>query len=616
MAAVPNEPDTKIELLRLMTCGNVDDGKSTLIGRLLWESQDLMDDQVDALIKDSQRYGTQGSNIDFALLVDGLSAEREQGITIDVAYRFFATPRRRFILADTPGHEQYTRNMVTAATTADVAVLLIDARKGILTQTRRHAYLASLVGVRHVVVAINKMDCVGYSADIYAKLVKAASELLSSLGFASVEFIPLSALHGDNMLVPSANMPWYSGPTLLPYLEAIRITRRNDQGQLVFPVQWINRPNEIFRGICGTIAEGTVHIGDNLRNNASGEISRVEEIITMDGSLTRAEQGKAVTIRLDRDIDISRGDVLSHEHNPLETSDSFEVTLVWMHQDPAILGRTYQLKLSTQTATASITGIAGQIDINTLSQKPSDRLGLNDIVICTIAINHPLVFSEYATSKALGCFILIDRFSNATVAAGMIARNLRRSQNVHRQALAVKRPDREKLNGHAGKVIWFTGLSGSGKTTIANALELELHRLGKKTYILDGDNMRQGLNKDLGFTDVDRGENIRRVAEVAKLMLDAGLIVLTAFISPFASERALAKDVIGRDDFIEVHINTSLTVCERRDPKGLYKKARDGLIMNMTGIDSPYEPPEEPDLRIDGSGDIRPAVRDMLRLIL
>ena len=581
------------DLLRFITCGSVDDGKSTLIGRLLWEAQQLFDDQLASLQSDSRKHCTQGDDIDFALLVDGLAAEREQGITIDVAYRYFSTARRKFIVADTPGHEQYTRNMVTGASTADIAVLLIDARKGVLTQTRRHAFIASLMGIRHVALAINKMDLVDFNADVYLDIKAAFETFAETLGFESITAIPVSALRGDNIIERSGRSPWYSGPTLLGHLETLPLSQaRNDR--LVFPVQWVNRPDANFRGFSGTVTDGTVSIGDEIRVTASGQTAEVVELVTMDGPLASAATGDAVTLRLDREIDASRGDVISLSKQPIETTDQFEATLVWMHKDAGLTGRNYDIKLATQHASASITQIKYRININTLSHEACKQLQLNDIAECNIASSKSLAFDTYDRSKVLGSFILIDRFTHATVAAGMIRHSLRRSQNVHKQALSIQRTDRELLNGHPGKVIWFTGLSGSGKSTLANALEVELHRQGRRTYILDGDNIRHGLNKDLGFTEADRVENIRRVAEVAKLMMDAGLIVITAFISPFRQEREMARELIGENCFVEVYVNTPLAVCEQRDVKGLYKKAREGLIPNMTGINSPYEAPEHP----------------------
>lgn len=585
------------DLLRFTTCGSVDDGKSTLIGRLLWESQQLFDDQLVTLTAESKKYGTQGDDIDFALAVDGLAAEREQGITIDVAYRFFASSKRKFIVADTPGHEQYTRNMVTGASTADVAVLLVDARQGLLTQTRRHAYLVSLMGIRHVVLAVNKMDLVAFDATTFSRIKDAFEQLAKPLEFESISAIPLSALRGDNITQRSAHTPWYSGPTLIGYLETIAV-QAPGADKLVFPIQWVNRPDSTFRGFSGSVAQGRVQVGDEIRVTASGQTARVAEIVTLDGPIATAESGQAVTLRLDHEIDASRGDLLSLSSNPLETTDQFEAILVWMIEDAGLIGRSYQIKLANQWTTASITSIKHKVDINTLAHEASTKLELNDISVCNIATSKPLVYDNYQSSKTLGGFILVDRFTHATVAAGMIKHSLRRAQNVHQQALTITRADRENLNGHRGRVIWFTGLSGSGKSTIANALEVALHAQGRRTHLLDGDNVRQGLNKDLGFTDADRVENIRRIAEVAKLMMDAGLIVMTAFISPFRREREMARELIGPENFIEVYVDTPLEVCEQHDTKGLYKKARSGQLPNMTGINSPYEVPKDPDIRI------------------
>ncbi len=603
------------DLLRFITCGSVDDGKSTLIGRLLWDAQQLTDDQLATLKTESKKHGTQGDGIDFALLVDGLSAEREQGITIDVAYRFFATRTRKFIVADTPGHEQYTRNMVTGASTADLAVILVDARQGVLTQTRRHAYLVSLMGIRHVVLAVNKMDLQGFDASVFQRICEDFETFASGLGFASITPIPLSALRGDNITQRSMNTSWYAGPTLLGCLETIEVAKPLSE-RLVFPVQWVNRPDATFRGFSGYLSEGRVRVGDEIRVTRSGQTARIAEIVSMDGSLQQAVCGDAVTLRLDKEIDASRGDILSLSQNPLESTDQFEATLVWMDEAPGLIGRNYDIKLATQWASASITGIKHRVDINTLSHEASTQLGLNDISLCTLAISKPLVFDRYQHSPTLGGFILVDRMSNATVAAGMITHSLRRAQNVHSQALTVSRAQREQLNGHKGKVIWFTGLSGSGKSTIANALEVALHGRGYRTYILDGDNVRQGLNKDLGFTDADRVENIRRIAEVAKLMLDAGLIVMTAFISPFIRERQMARDLIGADNFVEVYVSTSLEVCEQRDVKGLYKKARNGQLPNLSGIGSPYEAPTEPDLQITSGTSLTEAVERLLSEVI
>lgn len=583
--------------LRFITCGSVDDGKSTLIGRLLWESQQIFDDQMAALSADSRRHGTQGEAVDLALLVDGLAAEREQGITIDVAYRFFSTPKRKFIVADTPGHEQYTRNMVTGASTADVAVILINAKQGIQVQTRRHAYLVSLMGIRHVVVAINKMDTVDFDAQLFNDIERRFRQLAEPLGFASITAIPLSALNGDNITARSSRTHWYRGPTLMGYLETVDIDIRPDHGML-FPVQWVCRPDSNFRGFAGSLAAGSVQVGDEVRITASGQTAKVKDIVTFDGSLQQARSGDAVTLVLDREIDASRGDIFTLADKPLDMTDQFTATLIWLHEEPGLVGRSYELKLANQWAGASITDIKHRVNVNNGALEPCKQLELNDISQCNVSLSRALAFAPYDESQALGSFLLVDRFSQATVAAGMIQHNLRRAQNVHRQALSIGRAERERLNGHKGKVIWFTGLSGSGKSTIANALEKELYAQGKRTYILDGDNIRQGLNKDLGFTDADRVENIRRVAEVAKLMMDAGLIVLTAFISPFRAERQMARELIGEENFVEVFVDTPLEVCEERDPKGLYKKARRGELPNMTGINSPYEEPQQPDILI------------------
>ncbi|CAI8927698.1 Bifunctional enzyme CysN/CysC [compost metagenome] len=610
LAIAPQQPSTieayleqqqGQDLLRFITCGSVDDGKSTLIGRLLWDSRQLTDDQLATLKNESKKYGTQGADIDFALLVDGLSAEREQGITIDVAYRYFATAKRKFIVADTPGHEQYTRNMVTGASTADVAIILVDARQGVLTQTRRHAYLTSLMGIRHVALAVNKMDLVNFDQDTFQRIVETFQAFTQTLGFEKVTAIPVSALKGDNITQRSAHTPWYNGPTLMGYLETAQITAPEAE-RLVFPVQWVNRPNASFRGFSGYVGEGKVNVGDEIRVTLSGQTATVAEIVSMDGSMQQAERGDAVTLKLDREIDASRGDIISLSKNPLETTDQFEATLVWMDEEAGLHGRNYDIKLASQWASASITTIKYRVDINTLAHDASTQLLLNDISVCTLAISKPMVYDSYQHSKTLGSFILVDRISNATVAAGMITHSLRRAQNVHKQALSISRENREKLNGHKGKVIWFTGLSGSGKSTLANALEVELHASGYRTYLLDGDNVRQGLNKDLGFTDADRVENIRRIAEVAKLMMDAGLVVMTAFISPFRRERQMARELIGEENFVEVYVNTPLEVCEQRDVKGLYKKARAGQLPNLSGVGSPYEAPLAAEVEVGSDG--------------
>ncbi len=586
------------EPLRLITCGNEDDGKSTLVGRLLWELQQVTDDQLNTLRSDSARHGTQGDDIDYALLVDGLTAERTRGMTIDVAYRFFSTARRSFIAADAPGHEQYTPNMVSGASNADVAVLVVDATQGIGTQTRRHACLVSLLGIRHLVLAINKMDLVNHDQRVFRAIQTDFQATTLALGFESVTAIPISALKGDNLTTRSARTPWHTGPTLIACLEALEVQRASD-AKVVFPVQWINRPDAGFYGLSGTLVSGEIAMGDKIRVTASGQTANVARLVTADGDLTKAKAGDAVTLVMDQEITAARGDVIALADKPLQMTDQFEASLVWMVNEAGLIGRTYEIKLANQWANASITTLKYRVNVNTQAHEACRQLGLNDIAVANLALNQPLVFAPYAESQTLGGFILIDTYSHATVAVGMIRHDLRRAQNVHRQALSITREDRERLNDHKGKVIWFTGLSGSGKSTLANALEQELHAQGKRTYILDGDNIRQGLNKDLGFTDADRVENIRRVAEVAKLMMDAGLVVMTAFISPFRAEREMARQLIGEANFIEVFVDTPLDVCEQRDPKGLYKKARSGLLPNMTGINSPYEAPFKPTLRIN-----------------
>ncbi len=588
----------RLGLLRFITCGSVDDGKSTLIGRMLWETHQICEDQVSSLESDSKKHGTQGSEIDFALLVDGLAAEREQGITIDVAYRFFATGKRKFIVADTPGHEQYTRNMITGASTADAAVILIDARHGVLTQTRRHAYLVSLMGIRHVVLAINKMDMVGFDQGVFNDIESAFTEFAKEISFAEIRAIPVSALNGDNILARSKNAPWYNGPTLLGCLEAMEV-KKPSAHSLVFPVQWINRPDQDFRGITATVAEGAVAVGDTIRVTATGQTANVARIVTFDGDLPKAVEGQAVTLVLDREVDVSRGDVLSLAQNPLDVTDQFEATLVWMHEEAGHSGRTYDLRLATQWVSASITSIEYRVNVNTLAHEAQKKLGLNDICVCKFATSKPLAFDSFANSSVLGAFILVDRFTHATIAAGVIRHSLRRAQNIHRHAHNITRVSRERLNGHKGMVLWFTGYSGSGKSTLANLLETQLYADGYRTFTLDGDNIRHGLNKDLGFTDADRVENIRRVAEVARLMVDAGLIVITAFISPFRGEREFARSLFGEGQFVEVFVDAPLEVCENRDPKGLYKKARGGALPNMTGISSPYEPPLAPEIHLE-----------------
>jgi bifunctional enzyme CysN/CysC len=585
-------------LLRFITCGSVDDGKSTLIGRLLYESKMIFEDQLRALEADSRKVGTQGGELDFALLVDGLAAEREQGITIDVAYRFFSTDRRKFIVADTPGHEQYTRNMVTGASTADVAVILIDARKGVLTQTRRHSYIVSLLGIKHVVLAINKMDLVGYSQQIFDTIVGEYRDFATQLKLENVVPIPLSALRGDNMLERSANTPWYDGPTLMSYLETVAIEDDLQQRPLRLPVQWVNRPNQNFRGFAGTIASGVVRKGDAIRVLPSGRTSTVARIVTYDGDLEQAVAGQSITLTLADEIDISRGDVIAAADSPPAVADQFQATIIWMHDEPMLPGRPYLIKLGTRTVTGSITTPKYKVNVNTLEHLAAKQLELNEIGVCNLSLDQPVAFDPYTENRETGGFILIDKLSNDTVGAGLLNFALRRAENIHWQALDVNKAARSALKGQRACVLWFTGLSGAGKSTVANLVEKRLHSMGRHTYTLDGDNVRHGLNKDLGFTDADRVENIRRVAEVAKLMVDAGLIVLVSFISPFRSERRLARELLQPGEFFEVFVDTPLEEAERRDPKGLYKKARRGELRNFTGIDSPYEPPENPEIHL------------------
>ena len=587
-------------LLRFITCGSVDDGKSTLIGRLLYESKMLFEDQLAAMEADSKKYGTQGENLDFALLVDGLAAEREQGITIDVAYRFFSTDKRKFIVADTPGHEQYTRNMVTGASTADAAVLMVDARKGVLTQTRRHSYLVSLIGIRNVIVAINKMDLVDYSESVYRRICDDYRAFAARIGLEDITFIPMSAYKGDNITEPSAAMPWYHGATLMGYLETVEIDEDRLQRQpFRLPVQWVNRPDLDFRGFAGTVASGIVRPGDRIRVQPSGKESTVARIVTRDGDLEQAVAGQSITLTLADEIDISRGDVISTAAAPAGSADQFEVTLVWMHDEPLLPGRPYLLKIGAKTVTATVTDIKYQVNVNTLEHIAAKTLDLNAIGVCNLSVDRQIAFDAYADNRDTGGFILIDRLSNNTVGAGLVHFALRRSQNIHMQHVDVNKAARARLKHQKPCVLWLTGLSGAGKSTIANLTEKKLHAMGYHTYLLDGDNVRHGLNKDLGFTEADRVENIRRVAEVAKLMADAGLIVITAFISPFRAERQMARNLMAEGEFLEVHIDTPLEIAEQRDVKGLYKKARRGELKNFTGIDSPYEPPEAPDVRIN-----------------
>ncbi|MDE2163071.1 MAG: sulfate adenylyltransferase subunit CysN [Alphaproteobacteria bacterium] len=588
----------KKSLLRMLTCGSVDDGKSTLIGRLLYDSKLLFEDHLSALERDSKKHGTTGDDIDFALLVDGLEAEREQGITIDVAYRFFATDKRKFIVADTPGHEQYTRNMATGASNSELAILLVDARKSILTQTRRHAYIASLLGIRHVVLAVNKIDLMGYSQEVFDRISAEFSEFAAHLGFLSRVAIPISARFGDNVIAKSPNTPWYGGPPLLAFLETVDVESALAGKPFRLPVQWVNRPNLDFRGFSGTIVGGQVKPGDRIAVAKSGRTSTVQRIVTMDGDLPQASAGEAVTLTLADEIDISRGDVLCAAEARAEVSDQFAAHLLWMSEEALLPGRQYLLKLSTSTVPAQITELKHKVDVNTLEKLAAKTLTLNEIGYANVSLAEPLAFDPYAESRDMGGFILIDRFSNTTVGAGMIDFGLRRATNVHWQALDVNKSARSALKHQKPAVLWFTGLSGSGKSTIANIVERTLYAQGRHTYLLDGDNVRHGLNRDLGFTDADRVENIRRVGEAAKLFVDAGLIVLVSFISPFRSERRMARELMGEGEFVEVFVDTPLEVCMQRDPKGLYEKAKAGTIKNFTGIDSPYEPPENPEIVI------------------
>jgi len=586
-------------MLRFITCGSVDDGKSTLIGRLLWDSKLVFEDHLAALEVDSKKVGTQGDAIDYALLLDGLQAEREQGITIDVAYRFFSTDKRKFIVADTPGHEQYTRNMVTGASTADVAVILIDARKGVLTQTRRHSYLVSLVGIRKVVVAINKMDLVGYAQNTYAAIEDDYRAFAAQLGFEEITCVPISALKGDNIIHRSEQTPWYQGTTLMAYLESVPVDNAALGLPFRMPVQWVNRPDLDYRGFCGTLASGRIAPGDAVTVAGSGQQSRVARIVTMDGDLDEAVAGQAVTLTLADEIDISRGDMLCDPLNRPAHADQFEARVVWMHDDVLLPGRHYLLKSGASTVPAQVTDLKYKVNVNTLEHTAGKTLGLNEIGVCNLSLGRAISFDPYQENRGTGNFILIDRMSNATVGAGMIDFALRRATNIHWQAVDVGKGSRAAMKNQKPRVLWFTGLSGAGKSTIANLVEKRLHSLGKHTYLLDGDNVRHGLNRDLGFTDADRVENIRRVAEAAKLMVDAGLIVLTSFISPFKSERDMAREMLGEGEFCEIYVSTSLDVCESRDPKGLYKKARAGELVNFTGIDSSYEVPENPEITVD-----------------
>ncbi len=584
--------------LRFITCGSVDDGKSTLIGRLLYDSKMIYEDQLQALENASKKMGTQGDEIDLALLVDGLAAEREQGITIDVAYRYFSTDKRKFIVADTPGHEQYTRNMATAASTADLAIILIDARLGVLTQTRRHSYIASLLGVKHIVVAINKMDLVDFSEEVFTEIEKEYNELADSLGFPDVLCIPISALNGDNITSSSERVQWYKGPALLPYLEEVDVANENVSSPFRFPVQWVNRPNLNFRGFSGTIASGDINVSDEIIVIPSGKRSRIKDIVTHEGELESASAGQALTLTLEDELDISRGDVICSSKNPIDQSNQFAAHVLWMAEDELLPGRQYLLKTTNKITPATVTELKYKVNVNNFEHEPGKSLELNEVGYCNLNLSQPIAYDSYKENRHTGSFILIDRLSNNTVGVGMLEFSLRRAKNVIWQEMAVDKSTRAQQKHQKPCVLWFTGLSGSGKSTISNLVDKRLMDMGRHTYTLDGDNIRHGINKDLGFTDVDRVENIRRVGETAKLMVDAGLIVVVSFISPFISERRLARNLVEENEFIEIFVNTPLEVCEQRDRKGLYKKARRGEIKNFTGIDSRYEVPEKAEIEI------------------
>lgn len=590
------------DLLRFLTCGSVDDGKSTLIGRMLYESKLVFDDHLSALEADSKRLGTQGGGLDFALLVDGLAAEREQGITIDVAYRFFSTERRKFIVADTPGHEQYTRNMVTGASTADLAVILVDARKGILTQTKRHSYLVSLLGIRQVVLAVNKLDLVGYDRATFERIEDDYRDFAASIGLGAVTCIPISALRGDNLTEPSVHTPWYAGPSLMEHLESVPVDHgAGRDAPFRMPVQWVNRPDPSFRGFSGTVVGGTVAPGDLVRVLPSGRVTRVERIVTADGDLAEAGPDRSVTITLADEVDVSRGDLLCAADDPPVVADHIQARIVWMDEEPLVAGGRYLVKCGTRTVPAVVSGPKHVVNVNTLEQAPADTLGLNEIGACALTLDAPIAFDPYAANRDTGGFILIDRLTNATVAAGMIDFALRRASDIYWQAVEVTKAAHTTLKGHRPAVVWLTGLSGAGKSTIANLLERRLHAAGIHTYLLDGDNVRHGLNRDLGFSDADRAENIRRVAEVARLMVDAGLVVIVAFISPFLAEREFARSRVEPGEFFEVFVDTPIEVAEARDTKGLYRRARAGELRDFTGIDSPYEAPIHPEVHVDGA---------------
>lgn len=601
MSKIENLPTHNDSLLRFMTCGSVDDGKSTLIGRLLYESRLIFDDQLSALEADSKRFGTQGAELDLALLVDGLAAEREQGITIDVAYRFFSTEKRKFVVADTPGHEQYTRNMVTGASTAELAVILVDARKGVLTQTRRHSCLVSLLGIKRIVLAINKLDLVDWSADVASRIEADYREFAAKVGLVDVTVIPISALTGDNITAPSERMPWYVGPTLLEHLENVDTHVADADGPFRLPVQWVNRPDHTFRGFSGTLVGGSIAPGDAVQALPAGTQSTVARVVTADGDLDRAVPGQAITITLTDEIDVSRGDVLCSAEVPALVADQFEAHVVWMSDQPMLPSRPYLFKQGTRIVTVTMGRLKYKVDVNTLGKSAATLLTLNEIGVCNLSLDQPIAFDSYADNRELGSFIIIDKLTKDTVGAGLLHFALRRSENVTWQAMEVDKNAHSAIKGHRPAVVWFTGISGAGKSTIANLVEEQLYATGRHTYLLDGDNVRHGLNRDLGFSEVDRIENIRRIAEVSKLMADAGLIVLVSFISPFRADRAVARGLMEEGEFCEVFVDTALEVAEARDVKGLYAKARRGDLPNFTGIDSPYERPDNPELRIDTS---------------
>ncbi len=586
-------------LLRFLTCGSVDDGKSTLIGRLLFDTKLIFEDQLAALENDSRKHGTAGDEIDFALLVDGLEAEREQGITIDVAYRFFSTPRRKFIVADTPGHEQYTRNMATGASTADVAIVLVDARQGILPQTRRHSMIASLLGIRHIVLAVNKIDLVGFDEAVFERIAAEYREFAEELGFTTIQPIPMSARYGDNVIRSSGKTPWYDGPSLLEHLETVDIEAEAEGKPFRFPVQYVSRPNLDFRGFSGTVAAGSIGVGERVTVAKSGKQTRIRRIVTQDGDLEVASEGQAVTLLLEDEVELSRGNMLVTPEARPHVADQFSATLVWFDEKPLLPGRSYILRTETDEVSATVSQLKHRRNINNFAEEAATSLDLNEVGLCNFSLQAPIAFDAFSDNRTTGAFILIDRLTNATVGAGMIQRPLRRAANIHWQALDVTRQSRAELKHQKPAVLWFTGLSGSGKSTIASLLEKKLHAAGRHTYVLDGDNIRHGLNRDLGFTDEDRVENIRRVAETAKLMADAGLIVLVSFISPFRAERRMARELMNEGEFVEVFVDTPFEECVRRDPKGLYAKALNGEIQNFTGVDSPYETPERADIHIE-----------------